>query len=364
MKILFLDGCGWAYDTTTPLTKPMGGTQSAIVYLSRLLAQSSHHISVINGTTTPNETEGVQFLGLPCPVDILNSFDVIVVVARACARMLRNLGCTKPMVLWAVHATDQPAVRDLLDPQERDLYSGFAMVSDWQAQTYRTAFQLDASKMRVLRNAAAPSFFDVNPAPRWYQTGKPPVLGYTSTPYRGLDVLLLSFARIRQQIPGTSLRIFSSMGIYSSEIKDDFAALYDMARLLPDVQYEGSKPQPELAAAMADIDIWAYPCTFPETSCISAMEAMATGQILISTQLGALPETTGGFAHLTDLQHQGLTGIAATHFADHLIATVRAVESDPIGSDIRRQQQMAFARTKCSWNARATEWIDWLQQII
>jgi hypothetical protein len=38
-----------------------------------------------------------------------------------------------------------------------------------------------------------------------------PVLFYTSTPFRGLDVLLNCFPRIRQSVPDVRLRIFSSM---------------------------------------------------------------------------------------------------------------------------------------------------------
>src|SRR5581483_3166990 len=113
----------------------------------------------------------------------------------------------------------------------------------------------------------------------------------------GLDVLLTAYPSIRARLGGARLRVFSGMGIYTQSYvagqsrQDDYASLYELCAALPEADYVGPLPHADLAAAMAEADIWAYPCTFAETSCISAMEAMAAGALIITTSLGALPET-------------------------------------------------------------------------
>jgi hypothetical protein len=116
---------------------------------------------------------------------------------------------------------------------------------------------------------------------------------------------------------------------------------------------------------MNQIDIWAYPCTFAETSCISAMEAMISGTLMVTTALGALPETTAGFAHLIDYDAtHTTTGMAATRFASHLASVATEARMNPEAAEAKLARQVDFARTQYNWGSRATEWIEWLEGIV
>jgi glycosyltransferase involved in cell wall biosynthesis len=154
------------------------------------------------------------------------------------------------------------------------------------------------------------------------------------------------------------------MKIYGPTVEDDYASFYDMAHSLPGVHYEGSLPQHRLAEEMANVDIWAYPCTFEETSCISAMEAMASGTLLISKALGALPETTAGFANLLTSQETQTTGKSATSFANYVGDIATAALTDKETTLKERERQIDYVRQNYTWEKRAHEWIKWLEQII
>ncbi len=124
---------------------------------------------------------------------------------------------------------------------------------------------------------------------------RPARLAYASTPFRGLDVLLDLFPRIRAAVPEAELDVFSSMRVYGMAESDDrkqFRALYRKAKQ-PGVTLVGSLPQLELARRLQEARLLAYPNHYAETFCIAVAEAEAAGCAIVTSALGALPETVG-----------------------------------------------------------------------
>ncbi len=108
-------------------------------------------------------------------------------------------------------------------------------------------------------------------------------------------MLLDAWERLRPF--NAELHIWSSMKLY---LEDDspYNHLYERARAMPRVIYHGIAPNPELRAALRSMHFLVYPCTFEETACLAVIEAMASGCRVIVPSLGALPETTGGYARV------------------------------------------------------------------
>jgi glycosyltransferase involved in cell wall biosynthesis len=358
MKIAFVDAIDWDYTPLTPLERPLGGSQSAVCYLARELVTRGHEVALVNRISTPGVYAGIHCPGIASGVtaEYLNRFDIVIGVNSALGRRLRDAGVRAPIVLWSQHAADQAAVAGLKEISERSAWDRFFLVSDWQARGYVSAFGIEPERVTVLRNAMAPSFEALERrSPPFFRTGAAPVLVYTSTPFRGLLILLMAFPTIRAAVPGCRLKVFSSMGVYQvPSDKDDYRALYELARTLPGAEYVGSLPQTALADALAEADILAYPNVFPETSCIAAMEAMAAGCLVATTTLGALPETTAGFGILMEARMEAI--IMAQEFADLVIRAIRTARESPDRCEEHLRQQRALTRTAYTWAARAREW--------
>jgi glycosyltransferase involved in cell wall biosynthesis len=365
MRIAFVDPQPLDYTADTPYQQPLGGSQSALCYLAVELAQLGHEIAVLNDTTMPGTYRGVQFLNLArVPRDLLPRFDVIVVAnwARGGLRLRQDFGLRAPLLLWLSLAPDQPVVEPLAQSEVRDAWNGFAFVSAWQQEQFIARFGIASDKARILRNAISPAFAETPLAPARFERGEPPVLAYTSTPYRGLDVLLLAFRHIRRELPELRLRVFSSMAIYQIRAaQDQYRHLYAQC-VAEGHEYRGPVGQGRLAQELRGIAGLAYPSTFAETSCIAVLEAMAAGAFIFTTGLGALPETTNGFAYLAEPEAD--PDMLAERFAAMTVKAWRGLVADPAAASRRREAQAKFVREHYRWSDRAAEWVSWLEQVV
>lgn len=371
MRIAFGDLLPWDYHVLSVETTPLGGSQSAACYLARALAALGHEIFFVNDTRSPGRYAGVTCLGWQSFASkSLRELDLDVFVCLPGAgsgKLLREaLGAKTRLVLWTQHRVNQPAVEPLAQPEERESYDAFAFVSEWQRDEFRLGFGLPLVRTQIMRNAAAPAFVDLFPAnrPILPEKARLPVLAYTSTPFRGLNLLLDAFPAIRQQVPEARLRVFSSMAVYqqtAAEDQEKYGALYQRCRETPGVEYVGGLDQPSLAREMQSVAVLAYPNTFPETSCIAALEAMASGCRIVTSALGALPETTAGFAELISTEQA-----RESYLREFVVRTVKLLQQwqrNEADTEALLRRQVDFIHRNATWDLRAKEWSGWLETI-
>ena len=368
MRIAFIDALGWDYNVETPLTQPLGGSESALCYLTTELARLGHEISLINGIAVPGNYAGVQCINQNQGMDsdLLNRSDVVVVKNAGNAGMkLRQSGIRVPLVLWSHHRFDQPAVKKLHHKQEVDSWSGFAFVSQWAAAEYIRHFGLPPERCRVLHNGVGRPFAERQLEDPWFLGGSPPVLAYTSSPNRGLDILLNAFPIMQEAFPNIGLRIYSSMSIYRvPPEQDQFVELYQRGRAMLGVAYNEPIGQLQLARELASVAALAYPCTVPETFCLAAAEAMAVGALLVTTPLGAPAELFAKFANMVELVPGMTYRMLSESFARLVITLLESDMRDPKAAIARRNAQIEFVRTNFAWPKIAPQWIAWLENLI
>jgi glycosyltransferase involved in cell wall biosynthesis len=366
MNWVFLDFLRIDYDVATPAERPLGGSQSALAYLARALARRGQRVTTLTGTTRPREVDGIQCLRSDdIPAEVFAPLDTIVVVNCGPADVIQQVRPAIPerkIILWTGHAHDQPAVQGLREASCIKMWDRVACVSQWQKSMFHQHLGVPLDKLEITRNAIAPSFERLFRDETDIIRAKAPALrlAYTSTPFRGLEILLACFPAIHKLHPACQLDIFSSMQVYGrlSE-KDQYEPLYERCRATPGIEYRGAVPQPALAKELSASSILAYPNTFAETSCIAVMEALAAGMLVLTSDLGGLPETCNGFARLLPpiAKPNRTAEQYAMDYAKALDQVIRDWKSDHGGMMKKRFEQSEAINASCTWDVRAAEWI-------
>jgi len=365
MHWVFFDSIGWDYDVATPLVRPLGGSQSALCYLAAALARRGQDVTTVTTTSQPRMVEGVHCLNQnSVPIELLSRPGAVIVALNepgSLAQQLRQtLGPRIPLILWTQHAHDQPAAQPLRDVAVQDLWNRIVCISDWQRQWYSQWLGVLPARIDVLRNAISPAFGKLPADHAALLAAKSPLvrLAYTSTPFRGLDVLIHCFPEIHRRHPHCRLEIYSSMQVYQQAAVDDpYRSLYAQCQTTPGVHYRGSLSQQLLAGELAGVSILAYPNTFAETSCIAVMEALAAGLLVVTSDLGALSETCQGYARLIPPIGPGRSAADfAGDFIEATCAAIRELEGDAASLAQRQFQQAKSIAATCNWDSRAAEW--------
>ena len=243
------------------MQKPFGGTEIQVKYLEDFVDKDL--LNKINLTTSIPEKE-------PVVIDRTN-------------------------VLWVHNSYDQANLAPWFKKKlNHGKYDWYVFNSHWTYEKYRYFFDIPTDQSLVIKNG-----FTDDLTIRTNFEPKPKIkLLYSSTPWRGLDVLLAAMEACKKN-EHIELDVYSSTQIYGDQFKqyndDKFKPLYEKAKSLPNVNYKGYLPHNELLKIIHTYDAYVHPSTFEETFCIAAMEALAAGIIVMTTDLGALPETCGEF---------------------------------------------------------------------
>jgi UDP-glucose:(glucosyl)LPS alpha-1,2-glucosyltransferase len=131
-----------------------------------------------------------------------------------------------------------------------------------------------------------------------------------------------------------------------------YEGLYEQARQLPNVTYIGYKPNEYIKENLHKYHIFAYPNIWEETFCISALEAMAAGCYLITTNFGALFETCAEFASYVPYQKNYLN--LARGFAVAIEHAAKGLESPGVKKHL--EYQIEYANQYYNWTKQGNAW--------
>jgi len=258
-------------------------------------------------------------------------------------------------ILWQKNAYNQPNLQEFFRNKDRHKeYDWYVFNSHWNYEKFRYVFDIPTERSVVIKNG-----LDYFPKRKIYKKGDPIKIIHHCTPWRGLNVLLLAMQDIKD--PNITLDVYSSSKVYGSEFSEnndqDFYALYDQAKQLPNVNYIGYKPHEYIKEVMPNYDMFVYPSIFEETSCVSALEALASGVHVITNNFGALYETCSEWpvyiSYSTNYEQMAQdTAVAIKTAANYL-------HEDFIQDHLEDQQK--FYKKFYHWNKRKHEWTTFLK---
>jgi glycosyltransferase involved in cell wall biosynthesis len=355
VKLLFVNLSAVSFTAATPDHAPLGGSESALCYLARALAAREHDVALIANLPSGQGgvVQGVRHFPVATLKDLAffaaEKFDTIILCnAPAAAAPLKAAMPQSRILFWAHALPDQPSMKILAQAECKQALDATIFVSEFQCIELARAFG-SFKEAAVIGNGIAPVFENMFAWPEELLVAKQNRAAYTATPYRGLSVLL----RAMQDFT-TPLDLFSSMQLYQAA-DDTYADLFKQASQNPAITQHGAVPQDVLAQHLRSSAFLFYPCIYPETFCISAAEAMAAGMKVVTTKLGALAETTMGFADLVPV----VSGDGDALARDFRAAMQNAVDEfahDPAGWAEQMYLQSRRANVLYSWDSRAEEW--------
>ena len=352
VKLLFASFSPFAMDVGLPEREPLGGSESCVAYLARQLAQNGHDVTLAARLpeNTPEQVLGVRHVSLETLNDpaflVGTDFDATIALSGpATAEHFKRRAPNAFHVSWLHLTPDQSAMAPLA------AMTPFIDRAVFVSATQRAMVRYGGASA-VIGNGIAPVFENIFATAQDLRDAKENRAAYTSMPYRGLHLLVEAIRRM----PGeTRFDVYSAMQTYRRP-ETAFAGLYAQVKKTPRTLYHGAVPQPVLAKALKPAAFLAYPCAFIETYCIAALEAIAAGLKVVSIDLGALRETTLGFADLLPVTADMEDAEIVARYTLLLEQNVAAFQENPDDWAAERFAQSGVVNRLCSWRARAMEW--------
>lgn len=254
-------------------------------------------------------------------------------------------------VLWQHLAYDQAAIIGMAYPKHFiQKIQHFVYVSNWQLNEFKNRFDIKNSNNHVIHNAIDPIEFIEKPKDKIR-------LIYTSTPNRGLEILLNALDIINRK--DIEVLIYSSNIIYGTNYAKtvNHEYLFNRCRKNPIVKYMGYAMNNAVRKALQSAHIFSYPSIYEETSCLAAIEAGSAGCKIVTTNLGALPETCGKYATYVDYKY----GDDMKELSEAYAITLNNEINNYTSHD--KKDQSNYFNSYYSWEVRKHEWVNFLNNL-
>jgi len=298
------------WDWRTPWTTGIGGSETAAIECADRLFSRGYGVRAftLNEGNIPPSPAGVVYE----PLTAFNAADFKIVVNY---RHLPVFDAPKPEgAVWWFVAQDVEYGEDMTD-ERLEKIDRYICLCKTHADFTQSKYPKLRGRVFISSNGVRSAFIEaferdggavnptvgISPVTGEYVVREPRVknrLLYASSPDRGLRLLLENWFRIKEKVPDAELRVAYGFDNCEKIIRlmggNDWRAGFvkEMESLLtqPGVTFTGRLNQLDLYREWFSASVWFHPSDWPETSCITVMDAMATGCWPVSNNLWAVGE--------------------------------------------------------------------------
>lgn len=348
----------WSWDA--PMTTGIGGSETSQIEMAQRLAARGHQ--VVSYAPTPHE-ESQEHAGVVwtrCDKVDWTQDDCTWIIYR-CPQAVDLLPPNVPA--WLVcQDVDYPP---MLTPERLERFTRIIALCEDHANFLRKRYPDADSKICVSSNGIRPEVVKATLFKARHEgiVRNPRRMMYASSAERGLWILLYIFERVREIVPDAELHIFYGLQNMEKALSRDpnWSGGEHMREVLdlieqPGVVHYGRVPQSVLAEEWAKSGVWCYPTMWPETSCITSMDAQAMGAIPIVNPLWALRDNVRHGVAIDGDPYRDL--LVRAWYVDEVARMLRDTDEQ----DAIRREMMPDALEHFSWDRFVKQWESWAAQ--
>jgi glycosyltransferase involved in cell wall biosynthesis/2-polyprenyl-3-methyl-5-hydroxy-6-metoxy-1,4-benzoquinol methylase len=279
----------------------LGGSETAVICAAKELRKLGHIVTVFCNLSNPDRKDhvpsghicetGVRWVSIEqYQVFITNTETDLLIVSRN-PDLFQVMHQARKAVLWCHDLATYSVFLGKFIEVSFNFDEVWAL-SEFHKEQIHNITGYPKEFIKITRNGIC-KFDSVLPVPREDKT-----LLYSARPERGL-INLVREGGIMEHLPDYTLKV-TMYDNYPEHMMDLYRFLWNRCNDLPNVELLGSKTQLELRQLMASCWAYVYPTVFEEISCIIARECIEQKLPVITTRIGALPETLKSCGHFVD----------------------------------------------------------------
>lgn len=268
------------------------------------------------------------------PSDLLEDFQII-------PSRVTELLDDKIRIYHLHDLPNDPETNHLKDASSRDRFHKMVFCGHWQMNQYMNLLGIPHNdKCAVIDTPILPVEYKAKSSDQVR-------LIYTSTPQRGLGLLVPVFVELAKTRKNIHLDVFSSFAIYGWKQADDqFKELFEICKTHPQITYHGFASNEAVREAQQKAHIFTYPSIWQECNSRALIEAMSAGAMCLHPNLAGLSDTSGNLTSM--YQYDENTNDHANKFYHLLNQSIDVVHNEDTQNYLRFVKHYADNRFNIS----------------